>query len=86
MMLLVSLSLSFGFCAISRLALTLSGTALAIAGEVPASPFSVTLTSDSSGSSAWDHSPAIIGGKRPITILGVAETEENSSIDSSYFF
>ena len=43
---------------------------------------------ESSGvvSSIWDHSPAMTGGKRLITIRGVAETEENRSIDSSYFF
>jgi hypothetical protein len=38
------------------------------------------------GSWVWDQSPAITGGKRLITIRGVAETDEKRSIDSSYFF
>ena len=64
--------------------------ALAIDGLAMAgSPFSGGFSGAESsgvGSSIWDQSPAITGGKRLITIRGVAETEENKSIDSSYFF
>jgi len=90
--LLVSLCSSFeeDFLTESRLARRPSGMALATTGEDdPFSPCSVTFASSlvsSTESSCWDHSPAMTGGKRLITIRGVAETEEKRSIDSSYFF
>ena len=51
-----------------------------------ASPCSLDLLSCSSDSSWIARSPAMIDGKSLMMVLGVAETEENRSIDSSYFF
>ena len=86
-MLLESLSPSFDLLTESKLALALrvSGTALATE-EVPFSLWSISLSSDSSGSSCCDHSPAIMRGNKLITVSGAAEIEEKRSMDSSYLF